>query len=85
MWLCDDSRIRCGENCTLSLSGFLKGERAPSFSSEAGHPLALHPGAGDEARTRYLHLGKVALYQMSYARIWPKTFPLRRFGGRYRT
>ncbi len=26
-------------------------------------------GAGDEARTRYLHLGKVALYQMSYGRI----------------
>ena len=25
-------------------------------------------GAGDEARTRYLHLGKVALYQMSYTR-----------------
>ena len=25
-------------------------------------------GAGDGARTRYLHLGKVALYQMSYAR-----------------
>ena len=24
-------------------------------------------GAGDEARTRYLDLGKVALYQMSYA------------------
>ena len=23
-------------------------------------------GAGDEARTRYLHLAKVALYQMSY-------------------
>ncbi len=45
----------------------------------------LLPGADDEARTRYLHLGKVALYQMSYARIWPKTFPLRRFGGRYRT
>ena len=28
-----------------------------------------HIGAGDEARTRYLHLGKVALYQMSYTRI----------------
>ena len=28
-------------------------------------------GAGDEARTRYLHLGKVALYQMSYIRISP--------------
>ena len=27
-------------------------------------------GAGDEARTRYLDLGKVALYQMSYARRW---------------
>ncbi len=25
-------------------------------------------GANDEARTRYLHLGKVALYQMSYIR-----------------
>jgi hypothetical protein len=30
---------------------------------------AFYFGAGDEARTRYLHLGKVALYQMSYARI----------------
>ena len=30
-------------------------------------------GAGDEARTRYLHLGKVALYQMSYARGTKKT------------
>ena len=27
-------------------------------------------GANDEARTRYLHLGKVALYQMSYIRIF---------------
>ena len=27
-------------------------------------------GAADEARTRYLHLGKVALYQMSYIRIF---------------
>ena len=26
-------------------------------------------GAGEGARTLYLHLGKVALYQMSYARI----------------
>ena len=28
-----------------------------------------HVGAEDEARTRYLHLGKVALYQMSYSRM----------------
>ena len=27
-------------------------------------------GADDEARTRYLHLGKVALYQMSYIRMY---------------
>ena len=35
-------------------------------------------GAADEARTRYLHLGKVALYQMSYGRILgnPNGFPL---------
>ena len=31
-------------------------------------PQNLYLGAGDEARTRYLHLGKVALYRMSYAR-----------------
>ena len=30
--------------------------------------VLFHSGAGNEARTRYLHLGKVALYQMSYAR-----------------
>ena len=35
-------------------------------------------GASDEARTRYLHLGKVALYQMSYTRIWvPRKVSLR--------
>ena len=30
--------------------------------------VLLFSGAGDEARTRYLHLGKVALYRMSYTR-----------------
>ena len=30
--------------------------------------MLLRYGAADEARTRYLHLGKVALYQMSYSR-----------------
>ena len=33
------------------------------------HQQWLRIGAADEARTRYLHLGKVALYQMSYGRI----------------
>ena len=30
--------------------------------------MRVFAGASDEARTRYLHLGKVALYQMSYTR-----------------
>ena len=30
--------------------------------------MSCYSGASDEARTRYLHLGKVALYQMSYTR-----------------
>ena len=36
----------------------------------AGYPRKTF-GAGNEARTRYLHLGKVALYRMSYARMKP--------------
>ncbi len=44
-----------------------------SFPSAGGKRSSVgnfEAGAGNEARTRYLHLGKVALYQMSYARIW---------------
>ena len=40
--------------------------------------LAIAPkkiGADYEARTRYLHLGKVALYQMSYGRILQFLYP----------
>ena len=43
------------------------GEPVETFVS-TGSPAAF--GAADEARTRYLHLGKVALYQMSYGRIY---------------
>ena len=39
---------------------------------------ALYIGAGNEARTRDLNLGKVALYQLSYSRI---VFALRRCSG----
>ena len=35
-----------------------------------GAKLLQKNGASDEARTRYLHLGKVALYQRSYTRIF---------------
>ena len=37
-------------------------------------PTVLDDGASDEARTRYLHLGKVALYQMSYTRNGQEAF-----------
>ena len=44
-----------------------------------------HFGAGDEARTRYLHLGKVALYRMSYTRICGPTIAGPGASGRNRT
>ena len=37
--------------------------------------VLIYSGAGYEARTRYLHLGKVALYQMSYGRILQFLYP----------
>ena len=42
---------------------------------QGAYVMPLFFGAGDEARTRYLHLGKVALYQMSYARGTRCTIP----------
>ena len=42
-------------------------------------------GADYEARTRYLHLGKVALYQMSYARIMRDRLTTHGASGRNRT
>ena len=47
--------------------------------------LLLSFGAGDGARTRYLHLGKVALYQMSYARIMRSLLTTHGASGRNRT
>ena len=44
-----------------------KFSRNPEKERDRTYVLSLSfSGAGDEARTRYLHLGKVALYQMSY-------------------
>ena len=47
-------------------------------------PFPLKPGAGDESRTRDLNLGKVALYQLSYSRIFDRTRTLskREWSGR---
>ena len=44
-------------------------EPVTEYKKEAAKWQLLFYGAGDEARTRYLHLGKVALYQMSYTRM----------------
>ena len=43
---------------------------SPYTGKGAVSELPFRFGAGNEARTRYLHLGKVALYQMSYIRKW---------------
>ena len=51
---------------TTYYAAFLKKIRLGKKQSKNFAPF----GASDEARTRYLHLGKVALYQMSYTRIF---------------
>ena len=49
-------------SCPVRASARVIPKETPSFR------MVFLFGAGDEARTRYLDLGKVALYQMSYAR-----------------
>ena len=48
-----------------SCKGFISLKRNTLCLVDKGYFFS---GAGDEARTRYLHLGKVALYRMSYTR-----------------
>ena len=55
------------------------------WKKEQNHCSFFICGAGDEARTRYLHLGKVALYQMSYTRKYVVAQPQRGAQGRNRT
>ena len=67
--------IRGSPASPLDLTRFAQVEAASSpvlrhIPKRIPHPVGwgILFGAGDEARTRYLDLGKVALYQMSYAR-----------------
>ena len=67
--------IRRSPASPLDLTRFAQVEAASSpvlrhIPKRIPHPTGwgILSGAGDEARTRYLDLGKVALYQMSYAR-----------------
>ena len=67
--------IRRSPASPLDLTRFAQVEAASSpvlrhIPKRIPHPVGwgILFGAGDEARTRYLDLGKVALYQMSYAR-----------------
>ena len=63
------------EPTTPSVTGWCSNQL--SYRAIPEQLLLLLNGAADEARTRYLHLGKVALYQMSYGRILgnPVGFP----------
>ena len=53
--------IDCADQLPFPLAGNEKGKAFCAF------PKIL--GAGNEARTRDLNLGKVALYQLSYSRL----------------
>ena len=55
------------EPTTPSVTGWCSNQL--SYRAILEQLFLLRYGAADEARTRYLHLGKVALYQMSYGRI----------------
>ena len=68
--MCRKARIIAIGNI-ISVSGIIC-RRQTSFEKKpnlSGRQIRLFRGADDGARTRYLHLGKVALYQMSYIRI----------------
>ena|GEM_PF-4263386 len=74
----NDRRYRDNSRCGKMKKGFAgrqrnrkrKRGRSPFFlSAESREFNRLMFGAGNEARTRDLNLGKVALYQLSYSRI----------------
>ena len=66
MELPPSSRRQARVHRTLAFRWF---EPLPSKKKRPAIRLVFLFGAGDEARTRYLHLGKVALYRMSYTRM----------------
>ena len=55
------------------VSGEFRVRRRPSGSGGLTGSALRSLSAGDGARTRDIKLGKLALYQLSYSRIW---FPL---------
>ena len=70
-------------SCSAAFYGSVALRTFPAITSQSKKAIAfaflhqrwLRIGAADEARTRYLHLGKVALYQMSYGRIFGAFVP----------
>ena len=53
---------------SLGDGGNANASAALRFKCRGARGISYAIGAGEGARTLYLHLGKVALYQMSYAR-----------------
>ena len=72
----DEARLHFAfSKITVSLRQAVASNSPPDYYIEWFEPKGpeVKIGAGDEARTRYLHLGKVALYRMSYTRIFVLT------------
>ena len=60
-----DMPIKCQENA----AGIGKSPARSSAKKQDGRGAVLLSGAGNETRTRDHYLGKVVLYQLSYARL----------------
>ena len=54
-------RLKCASRMGVGIEFFSSDEKIRTSDLD----VLIYSGAGYEARTRYLHLGKVALYQMS--------------------
>jgi hypothetical protein len=80
---------RDSQRCQAGVGGAINRGVRPDWTQETKKPVifemtgfSFNTGAGKEARTLDLYLGKVSLYQLSYSRIDYLTAPA--WAGRYR-
>ena len=67
--------VRCREHSFAEIAAPITFENSHYLNTPKGE--CLNSGAGNGARTRHLRLGKAALYQMSYSRVFTfQSFPM---------